>query len=279
MIIVPQPTFKLHFAHFVHAMEYYYLMWSRYYNTPNAATLIGIHDHPYVRDFIQHVQSFPNHIAFEPMNLQQALDSPSEKQVSNIINRGKQWFSSVESSRALRLSLYPREEDAALRIGIVNRSTVRATVNGTVRTSSHNRRLLNSAALKAALHARFGVTVDETTFDTFTFAEQTAFCNAHDIVISPHGAQLCSIPFMPERSLVVEVCHPDYYIDWYFSSLSAACGKSHFLACSTHDPERLVQDHGRRRCQDIECNVEAIVDSIADFNVRRSRYEPIFRKI
>ena len=261
-------------------MQYYYYVWSIYYNATNSVHLIGIHGlrnkcfaHPYVSSFIQHVKSISSQIKFSDIGFDAALalDDCNKYIISR--SRLNRWFESVDSACALRNSLFPPPavHEESLSIGIINRTLERSTNYDMIsfKELHENRRISNIADLQAALTSHFGVRVDVCTFDTISFQEQAAFCNAHNVLISSHGSQLCSIPFMPDYSLLVELFHPYYYNDTYFSTLSRTSGKSHYLSCCTHDPRchNPWQDKGKKYCRsrDIVCNVDAIVDSIDTF--------------
>lgn len=53
-------------------------------------------------------------------------------------------------------------------------------------------------------------------FEGKTFVEQVSFMSSTDIVISPHGAQLISLPFMPSGGAVLELFPPHYLNDGTF---------------------------------------------------------------
>lgn len=59
------------------------------------------------------------------------------------------------------------------------------------------------------------------------FHEQVQFFRSHDIVISPHGAQLTGIPFLPDCGTVLEIFPVGYYLPHFFGSLASASQKLH----------------------------------------------------
>jgi len=64
-------------------------------------------------------------------------------------------------------------------------------------------------------------------FEGMTFEEQVnTFANS-DILLSPHGAQLTSIPFMPRCSSVIEVLPRGYDWNKFFGTLAALSGVNH----------------------------------------------------
>jgi len=63
-------------------------------------------------------------------------------------------------------------------------------------------------------------------FEDASFAEQVGYMNAHDLLVSPHGAQLWGIPFMPICSGILEIFPNGYYLDTP-AALAAAAGSEH----------------------------------------------------
>lgn len=60
-----------------------------------------------------------------------------------------------------------------------------------------------------------------------TFLEQIAFFRNVDILLSPHGAQLTGLPFMPDCGCVLEILPAGYYFPYYFGSLAMASNLQH----------------------------------------------------
>lgn len=61
-------------------------------------------------------------------------------------------------------------------------------------------------------------------FENATFREQIQFFNEFDIVLSPHGAQLISMAFMPSCGGVMEFFPRGYFVPFYYGSLARAAG-------------------------------------------------------
>ena len=61
-------------------------------------------------------------------------------------------------------------------------------------------------------------------FENATFKEQIHFFNDVDIVLSPHGAQLSSMAFMPSCGGILEFFPRGYFVPFYFGSLARAAG-------------------------------------------------------
>jgi Glycosyltransferase 61 len=70
-----------------------------------------------------------------------------------------------------------------------------------------------------------------------TFEEQIRFFATTDILISPHGAQLIGIPFMPDCGIVFEIFPVGYYLPYYFGSLASAAGLMHSFTISTNSDD------------------------------------------
>ena len=79
-----------------------------------------------------------------------------------------------------------------------------------------------------------GEIVETVYFEDKSFQEQISFFNAHNVIISPHGAQLCSIPFAPKNSVIIECCHTDWHPYYYFPGLSISSSKTHVMICDDH---------------------------------------------
>ena len=111
------------------------------------------------------------------------------------------------------------------RIGILNRAK--------------SRTFSNLSVLQQALQETFPSSpVHIVYFEESQFLDQVHFFAAHDIVVSPHGAQLAGIPFMPACSGLLEVFPARYYLPDYFQGLAQSSGIYHAtLYLSNHsDP-------------------------------------------
>ena len=250
--------------HFVHAMQYYFHLVSKSHDEGSTVCLIGKHKSHYVNEFIERIKKSKKYenIIFSEYGI---ADIPKgikciTLHCSSSLYKSP-WFTSPSGSRFMRDTLIGH---TAIRkkatIGIINRTSFSA--KGSVRKKG-NRRLLNSSDVVKRIKAKTGIIVDETNFDDKSFDEQIQFCNDHDIIISPHGAQMCSIPFMPDYGVVVEICHELYYLDWYFKPLALQSGKGHLFYCKTHDKEELKKNSkvmkteaGRGKCRDIDITVD-----------------------
>lgn len=98
------------------------------------------------------------------------------------------------------------------RVGIVNRQ--------------RSRHLLNYQQVIHALKEQFGPSLDveHVYFEGISFEEQIKWMSQFDVLISPHGAQLTSLTFMPECGRIVELYTAGYYMPYYYGSLANARG-------------------------------------------------------
>lgn len=141
---------------------------------------------------------------------------------------GDQWFHSPSHAAALRtlvlgmLKMRPREiHEVWPKIGILNR---------------HSRGIINAATLIRQLQQYGHVT--ETNFDGESFLDQVRFMHSHDLLISPHGAQLTLLPFMTECSGVLEIFPRGYFMPYFFGNLAVDSGLIHmWLYMSGADAE------------------------------------------
>jgi len=116
--------------------------------------------------------------------------------------------------------------NALPRIGILNRK------------KRSSRSLLNVKALLWAIQYELGFKeIEVAYFEKASFLQQVEFFANIDILISPHGAQLTGIPFMPECGRILELFPAYYYYDDYFGSLAEAAGLQQYaLYLSDGDP-------------------------------------------
>ena len=274
-IIIVHESFEPFFTqHFVHAMQYYFYIFSILYKNNNKPIyIIGKHDSKYCKDFIDSIANIINSkIKILDKNLKEIKNNHKEYNIT-ILDRKKlnDWFISKTAANFLRDNLIKKQNIRNnVRIGIINRTHNNAKGNHI----EGNRILLNDLDLKKSIKENFNIDTQLVNFDNFSFNQQINFCYNHDIIISPHGAQLASVPFMPDYSLVIEITHKDYYLDYYFKKLAINSGKSHMLECETHDENFLNKwknyddkcSH-RQKCrnQNINVNIDKIIKNINFF--------------
>lgn len=239
-----------HYSHFVHYMQYLYwcidliLSW----NDPRYRYIIveptNKSDSSYVNAFLQKLTEKMKNIQLISKSkylLRVGFNSCSQSKSSTVYKKyeykfsakrkvnfnlnndiisGKvlNWFPNNNSSRMRDLFVHPRKP--SLTIGLVNRR--------------HNRKLLNYKELCDKIKEKFNVSVDIAFFEDKTFTYQTKFFNEHKIIISSHGAQLCSIPFAQDDSLIIECVHEEWHPYDYFPGLSFTSNKYHYMICDDH---------------------------------------------
>lgn len=89
------------------------------------------------------------------------------------------------------------------------------------------RKLLNAKKIKFAMEEELQIQVNIVDFDSSSFLDQVDIMGQTDILLSPHGAQLTSIPFLPDCGRVTEVFSLGYYVPEFFGTLADASGKSY----------------------------------------------------
>ena len=106
-------------------------------------------------------------------------------------------------------------------------------------------------------------------FEGISFANQVAFYASADLVISPHGAQLTGLPFLPECGAVLEIFPSNYYYQNFFGSLAEAAGirqYTMYLSDKNADWNKTIRERGsiRRRARQVNlCPLESkIVDAL-----------------
>jgi Glycosyltransferase 61 len=132
---------------------------------------------------------------------------------------------------------------------------------------SKARNLTNAHAMAARLSATFSQTVPLVTFDYKTdFASQVSFFVNTDIVISPHGAQLTGMAFLPRCASVLEVFPSRYLVADYFGSLAAALNIRHGFVYVNHNAEDVIPHDERfhyiRRFSRKEASVEPDLETV-----------------
>jgi Glycosyltransferase 61 len=132
---------------------------------------------------------------------------------------------------------------------------------------SKARNLTNAHAMAARLSATFSQTVPLVTFDYKTdFPSQVSFFVNTDIVISPHGAQLTGMAFLPRCASVLEVFPSRYLVADYFGSLAAALDIRHGFVYVNHNVQDVIPHDERfhfiRRFSRKEASVEPDLENV-----------------
>lgn len=152
-----------------------------------------------------------------------------------------------------------------------------AVLNRDVHTS--RRSILNAETLAAYLQQTFyynsthsSDSVPVVYFENKTFWEQVQFWDNTDIVISPHGAQLIAIPFIPSCGAVLEIFPVGLYMPYYFGSLANASGAAYTALYMTKTQDWKAENaqnqinartRQRTRRQNMCPSIEAVVEETA----------------
>lgn len=140
------------------------------------------------------------------------------------------------------------------------------------RAPQSNRTLLNVKALQTALQQFTHAPVDVVYFENRTFLEQVRFMTETDILISPHGAQLTAVNWMPAPcGTVLEAFPPGFWFPHFFGPLAATSGLRHGYVYTGADHVREWRAALRhrtvrfaRRRQNVCLNLQTTMDFVAD---------------
>jgi hypothetical protein len=160
---------------------------------------------------------------------------------------------------------------AALRDGLLETTSCPSQVRIGLLNRKQNRSLLNIVELQDAIQLRFpGSSIALDYFEGKTFGEQIQFFGSVDILVSPHGAQLTGIPFMPTCGQVLEIFPEGYLIPTFFGSLAEASDLGHaymYLGDSNQSLEevqsRMMEDR-KQRSRMRQANLCPVSDQVAD---------------
>jgi Glycosyltransferase 61 len=118
------------------------------------------------------------------------------------------------------------------------------------RLDKSQRSLVNAKKIATAIERSFSDHIKDVPivyFEGKTFLEQVKFFLETDIVISPHGAQLTALAFLPPCAALLEFFPKDYLVADYFGSLALAINISHsfFYLAEGYDNPEIVMDYER----------------------------------
>lgn len=256
--------------HFVHYMQYLYWCTDIILNDTNFKYIIiepkNKSNVRYIESYRKKIlENFPNVIFKDKYDKYDKNDIYKEykylwdeKESYFILNDEKKpskymnWFPNNNSEKMRNLFLNSPNNNN-ITIGLVNRK--------------RNRILTNYKQLCDDIKKNFNIEVDITYFEDKSFDYQIKFFNKHKIIISPHGAQLCSIPFSQDDSLIIECAHEAWHPYEYFPGLSYTSNKYHIMVCDNHSffPNRYSDKYingKRNRKFNINVNVQKIINII-----------------
>lgn len=285
--------------HFPHAMQQLYRCWSYWNLHPELSpVLIGPAHHRGFRPTVRHdfftnmLQALQTAIALrvESMNytttteLDKIMESLAQQQQQQLVAVRSNFehgdgfaFASSRDTISLQKVLLQQQSgcpiDRQPRIAILNRDQ-----------RYSKRSFLNANELAREITSRgLSTHVPIVYFENATFQEQIQFFHQFDIVLSPHGAQLTSMPFMPSCGGVLEFFPRGYFMPFYFGSLARASGL-HYMALyvSENDWEaettlatKTVHSRFRARqsnlCPLVVDAVQAVTDMVGHWNQCCSR--------
>jgi Glycosyltransferase 61 len=138
------------------------------------------------------------------------------------------------------------------------------------------RHLRNAKELAASIEATYpDQSVAIVYFEEMSFLDQIEILMKSDIVISPHGAQLVGLPFMPPCSSVLEFFPRNYLVADYFGSLAAAAGIDHsFFYLGNNKIPKIQQYHymvdatyrNNTQCPQMDKVMAAVTNLISNWN-------------
>ena len=260
------------YGHFVHCMQYWYWVTSTVLNNTECEYICSTPKIPWKRPY---VEAYLDRVLLELPNLKIVTEHSDEglefchrdsikdyflHNDAKLKHVYRKWFpyDNSDSVRRIFVDNLPVSDD--IKIGIVNRKC--------------NRRILNIDQLVHQISSISNVTTTVTYFEDKDFNYQINFFNNHNVIISPHGAQLCSIPFMKPGSLVVECAHEEWHPYDYFPGLSYTSNMYHAMVVDDHAcfPANCsdqyinpVRGRSNNAKLDIEVDIDKIVSVINDY--------------
>lgn len=166
------------------------------------------------------------------------------------------WFQNLQTSNILFNNTFGKLANIqGLRIGLVNRKL------------SSGRCIINEKELLNEIKIKFNTNLNVEYFEDKSFKDQINFFKDHNIIISPHGGQLVSIPFSPNNSLIIEYCHEEHHPYYYFPGLSYSSNKYHVMICDDHSvfpswKSEKYKKINRQLKLNINCNIDKIIHVI-----------------
>ena len=189
-------------------------------------------------------------------------------QYYNLMDDGTSTSTSSAAAEGTPSSTLPRIKSGGCQrgkqfpvIGILNRAD--------------DRRIQNVVELQSRVREEFSYNdLGVTYFENYTFYEQVQYMNSIDILLSPHGAQLVSIPFMPSStgagcSGLIEFFQRGYFVSYYFGSLAAMSNITYahlYTGYNSTAERRKANRNGQTRewarRRNICLNIDAVVDGV-----------------
>jgi hypothetical protein len=105
-----------------------------------------------------------------------------------------------------------------------------------------SRYIVNSDKIIKALEDRFGVKVRQISFEGLSFREQVAAMSDVRLFVTPHGAGVTNIVFMPPRSALIEIFPLYHRPHHYFDELARGCGIWYGAYENTNSSAAIVEE-------------------------------------
>ena len=99
-------------------------------------------------------------------------------------------------------------------------------------------------------------------FEDASFAAQMAVTSHTDILITPHGAQLASLPFLRPCASVLEIFPFRYCLPYFYGSLASAAGMDYHYMHLGNECMIEMEKRGQRRSANLCLDVNTIVQGV-----------------
>jgi len=220
------------FPHFVHTIEYFYNALDFAVEEQNEKINIILpksYKSNYVNKFLEIANKKIKNINFTKrkinvkylnyeFNHDKELFEANFKYQNNINKlMAYKWFRNINTPNKLRELFIDKKfkNNNEIKIGIIDRKK--------------DRNITNLNEIINYLKINFNYDINVTYFNDKDFEYQINFFYDHKIIISCHGAELCSIPFAKNNSLIIECCSNFWHPYYYFPGLSLTSGKTHVM--------------------------------------------------
>jgi hypothetical protein len=241
-----------HSYHLPHAMEQLYRCYSYWHVNSSKSPVLIIPGHkkflrrlmrtPFVQGFVSCLQEMIGLQVLDYRNVSSFSDLPPMvlPRIPKNMHNPNNTFA-LQDPTCPYYALHSVADARDLRDGVLSHLSLQGrhlscqkTPNIAILNRKGDRELLNADLIVNTLKEQLpeimtdnGRNISLTYFEDATFAEQVEFFSSADILISPHGAQLTGLPFMPNCGTVLEIFPKGYYHPFYFGSLAAASGLNH----------------------------------------------------
>ena len=226
--------------HFPHTMETVYLCWSWWWMHPMQQKILEVPP-----DFEKKIRTSSFNFGFFEWLRQDVIfvqNLTEEMSMLKVVPRRGRWFHSPPyDAQALRDSVVDYHfrgrnpsgchvrEESLVRIGILNRNKTRDIVN--------------IVEVVEALQGLVTTKVTVAYFEEASFKDQVDFFSSIDILVSPHGAQLTGIIFMPRCGAILELFPKSYWIPNFFGNMALSAGLRYsYLYLATSDKIKDMQE-------------------------------------